>query len=133
MEQWEIDLRTARDESIADPSSLTPLAQLSWWWKHCVHYEYEGRDHQIVSVQRVRQRGYGACGDAAAHLLAAAKRQGLRAQLCVQEFIAAPGSDEESYRHVRVFLPGDNVTLDPYAQLRPPEFSTDACERMLTL
>lgn len=117
----------ARDESVADASSLTPLLQLSWWWEHCLRYHYEGPGHHIVSVQRCRARKYGACGDAAASLLAAAKRQNVHALLCVEEPSSMP-----DYRHVRVYLPHVDVTLDPYATKRPEGLAA-TCERMRQL
>lgn len=114
MEPWESDLRYAVDVSVDDPSSLTPIKQLAWWWQNCMHYHYEGRYHNIVPIQACRRRKYGACGDAAASLLAAAQRQGIRARMCVEEPAAFP-----DYRHVRVTLVESGLMLDPYASFRP--------------
>lgn len=73
-----------------------------------VRYRFDGPKHQIAGLAAVARRGYAACADAAAALLAWAELRGERATLIVEGHAERP-----DYAHVRVKIRG--VELDPYA------------------
>ena len=73
-------------------------------------YEFRAADNH-VAWSCARRRGYAACGEAAAYLVAAAVREGRSAAIeIVTGPIAACGP---SYRHAVAIV--DGVVLDPYA------------------
>lgn len=88
-----------------------------------VPYRFDGPDHYIADVEEVDARGYAACADAAAAILAAALVHGMPAGLCLEmpppSYKTPPG-----YSHVRVIV-GARV-FDPYATERPS--SPESCE-----
>lgn len=120
---WLDDLLRARDVNVFDARSLSSLRFIEAWWRDGV--PYCGPGHPIVSTVACIERGYGACGDAAAALLAACVRQRIRgARLCIER-PTGPGVPD-GYLHVRVIVAGVG-SFDPYAAFRP-EGLPPSCE-----
>ena len=80
-----------------------------------VAYRFDGPGHYIADVAEVNARGYAACADAAAAILAAALVHRMPAGLCLE--MPQTQRTPPGYSHVRVIV-GARV-FDPYAAERP--------------